>query len=144
VETLRRDKYLRNQFVLFKFHEPDQLKWLEMCTPMEMTPDLDQRDRVSQSVRRRVKQTGANVVISIHDVWQSAKPGIRPRFDPQRQEALSLTVEVRGGGQWATERIYSRCGQMVLISDEMPELVECNVEGRFAAWWTPTPVPSNN
>jgi hypothetical protein len=78
------------------------------------------------------------------DVWVSDIPGVRPRHAPDRRDALELVVELRDVGAWMAIRNYSRVGSRIFIDGSIPVLEAVTPGGRFASWWTPTPVVENN
>jgi hypothetical protein len=145
IQTLRESGTVEPRMFLYRLERNERLTGLGRLESGFLPYAL--KIAYAQWVRQRVRETGANVVIAVSDVWSSALPQYAPEVAPDRREALCLYVEVQDGRGWGCVHKYARIGKSIFISDEMD--FECsstpgNSGGRLQNLWSPTPVPSNN
>lgn len=137
VEALRTHGYVNMTVHLMQYDEKTgTLTFKGILIPQEM-PEIGQRNQFAKIVRNHVRSMGANAVLTASDVWIG--------WEPDQQEALQLTVELRDVSCWGARQTYTHVGDKVFIPTPMPTMKpEPSVQGRFAHWWGPTPMSENN
>lgn len=136
IGALRRDGSVQMGVAAYKHDaERESVELMGVILPEEITESGQMRDQLAATIRATIRDSGANMAITVADVWTTENPHYQPRHDPKRKEMLVLNVELRGVGSWGASAVYKRIGNVIFVSDEFNFGAMPCAGGRFGNWF---------